>query len=774
MGCEDQVAGGQSMGNFMAGLARFAIRFRYAIIAGWMIAGVLCIALLPALSTAVNTDNSSFLPASSPSEHALTLAAPFQPTNDTTGTLVVLGQAKLTSSDQSAITSLENKIAKDDHVVSVSDQGLSQDGKADKAQVVIDVLTSSTKAAPTVAAIRSTISHAGLPSGLTGYLTGQLPSAVDNQNSQASAQKLTEDLSILIILVMLVIVFRAAIAPLVTLLPAIWVLEISGHVIAEMSTAGLQVSTITQTMLTVLLLGAGTDYGLFLIMRVREEMARGSTPHAAIERAGRYVGESITFSGGTVIVALLCLVLASFGLYSGLGPALALGVAIMLVAALTLIPALLAVFGRATFWPRPVRLAKREGIWARVADVVIAHPAITLVIGVLFFAALGTAATGYVSSGFGGTTTGPPGSQSANGTNVINNHYPPAVANPTSVLLVYPSSVWKNLTPVQDAENDLGKKSVFASVTGLFDANGTAVSTQQLNSLYAQLGPPGKLPATEPAGTGVSAQQYAAYRATSQFVSPNGKTVQFYTSLTAGSPASTAALSAVPSIRTAVTSVQNATKATDSGVSGLAPSSYDVSTVSQSDLVEIVPIVIVLLALLLGILLRSIVAPLYLVATVLLSYFAALGIAVLIFQDGVGDAGLNFVLPFLLFIFLMALGEDYNILIMTRIREEAHQRPLREAVATAAHHTGTTVTSAGLILAATFGAAGVTGATSQIKQLGTAIALGVLLDTFLVRTLMVPAIVVLCRRYNWWPSKLARREPAAPVAGHPGPAPVKS
>ena len=763
------------MGNFMAGLARFAIRFRWAIIAGWVIAGVLCIALLPALSTAVNTDNSSFLPASTPSEHALALAAPFQPTNDTTGTLVVLGQAKLTSSDQSAITSLENKIAKDDHVVSVSDQGLSQDGLADKAQVVFNVLTSSTKAAPAVAAVRSTISHAGLPSGLSGYLTGQLPSAVDNQNSQASAQRLTEYLSILIILVMLVIVFRAAIAPLVTLLPAIWVLEMSGRIIAEASTAGLQVSTITQTMLTVLLLGAGTDYGLFLIMRVREEMARGATPHAAIERAGRYVGESITFSGGTVIVALLCLLLASFGLYSGLGPALALGVAIMLVAALTLIPALLAVFGRLTFWPRPVRLAKREGVWARLADVVIAHPAITLAIGVLFLAALGTAATGYVSSGFGGTTTGPPGSQSANGTNVINNHYPPAVANPTSVLLVYPSSVWKNLTPVQDAENDLGKKSVFASVTGLFDANGTAVSIQQLNSLYAQLGPPGKLPATEPSGTGVSAQQYAAYRATSQFVSPNGQTVQFYTSLTAGSPASTSALNAVPSIRTAVTSVQNATKATDSGVSGLAPSSYDVSTVSQSDLVEIVPVVIILLALLLGLLLRSVVAPLYLVATVLLSYFAALGIAVLLFQIAGGEPGLNFVLPFLLFIFLMALGEDYNILVMSRIREEAHHAPLRAAVRTAAHHTGTTVTSAGLILAATFGVAGITGATSQIKQLGAAIALGVLIDTFLVRTLMVPAIVVLCRRYNWWPSHLARRSAeAAAEAGGQQPAAVKS
>jgi RND superfamily putative drug exporter len=522
-------------------------------------------------------------------------------------------------------------------------------------------------------------------------------------------------------------------------------------------------------MLTVLLLGAGTDYGLFLIMRVREETANGASPHEAIERSGRYVGESITFSAGTVIVALLCLLLASFGLYSGLGPALALGVGLMLLAALTLLPALLAVLGPVLFWPRPVRPASREGLYARLADVVIAHPVITLLSGVVFLGALGAFAAGYTSSGFGGQSTGPPGSQSANGTNVINNHYPAAVANPTQVLLVYKSSVWNNLTPVSNAENDLGQKSVFSSVTGPFNPNGTALTTSQLASLYQQLGPPGKLPATEPAGTPVSAQQYQLYRAESQFISADGTTVQFYTSLTAGSPSTTAALNAVPAVRSAVTSVQHANGATDSGVAGLAPSSYDVSSVSQSDLVEIVPVVIVLLALLLGLLLRSVVAPLYLVATVLLSYFAALGIAVLIFQVGAGESGLNFVLPFLLFIFLMALGEDYNILVMSRIREEAHNAPLRAAVRTAAHHTGSTVTSAGLILAATFGAAGITGATSQIKQLGAAIALGVLIDTFLVRTLMVPAIVVLCRRYNWWPSKLARRSaefpPATPAPG---------
>jgi RND superfamily putative drug exporter len=759
------------MENFMAGVARFSIRFRYAIIGGWLVAAALCVMLLPSLASAINTDNSSFLPASAPSQQAMDLAEPFQPAGTTAATLVVAGKSTLTTSDQNAITSLEGQIAKDDHVVSVSDQGLSKDGEASKAQVVVNVLTSSTDASPTVAAIRATISSGGLPAGVTGYLTGPLPTAVDNQNSQASAQRLTEQLSALVILVMLAVVYRSVLAPLVTLGTAELVLQMTSRIIAQMSTAGLQVSTVTQTMLVVLLLGAGTDYGLFLVLRVREEMAGGAAPHPAIERAGRYIGESITFSAGTVIVALLCLLLASFGLYSGLGPALALGVAIMLLAALTLIPALIAVLGRSVFWPRPILPARREGLWARLADVVIAHPVTTLVLGVVFLGALSVFAAGYTSSGFGGTTTGPPGSGSAAGTNVIDDHYPAAVANPTTVLMVYKSSVWANLTPVQQAESDLGHKTVFASVTGLLNPNGTAVSTQQLESLYSELGPPGKLPATQAPGSPVSAQQYASYRASAQFVSPDGKTVQFYTSLTAGSPSTSAALNAVPAMRTATDGVQHAAGATDSGVSGLAPSSYDVNTVSHSDLVEIVPVVLVLLMLLLGLLLRSVVAPLYLVATVLLSYFAALGIAVLIFQVAVGDSGLNFVLPFLLFVFLMALGEDYNILVMSRIREEARKAPLRRAVATAAHHTGTTVTSAGLILAATFGTAAITGATSQIKQLSTAIALGVLIDTFLVRSLMVPAVVVICGRGNWWPSQLGRPGVTRPdVAGKPRPA----
>lgn len=204
---------------------------------------------------------------------------------------------------------------------------------------------------------------------------------------------------------------------------------------------------------------------------------------------------------------------------------------------------------------------------------------------------------------------------------------------------------------------------------------------------------------------------------------------------------------------------------------GQAPGAYDVSAVSAGDLARIVPVVMPLIAILLVLVLRSLVAPLYLVASVALSYAAALGLAVLIVMRVGGDAGLNFVLPFLMFVFLMALGSDYNILVMTRIREESMERPLREAIAAALTATGSTVTAAGLILAATFAVVGVTGSSDQVRQLGVGIAVGVLLDTFLVRTLLVPSLAMLLGRRNWWPSSLAR---AMAPAARPGADPSAS
>ena len=213
--------------------------------------------------------------------------------------------------------------------------------------------------------------------------------------------------------------------------------------------------------------------------------------------------------------------------------------------------------------------------------------------------------------------------------------------------------------------------------------------------------------------------------------------------------------------------------AADYGVAGEAPAFYDISQISNSDLIRVIPIAIVVIGILLALVMRSLVAPVYLIASVGLSYLAALGLSVLIFVKIAGDGGLTFILPFLMFIFLLALGEDYNILVMSRIREEAHHYPLREAVSRAIAVTGTTVTSAGMVLAGTFAVFAVVGGRgsggSQIRDVGVGLALGVLMDTFVVRTVLVPSTVVLLGRWNWWPSRLSRQPADRPGdEGHGG------
>ena len=243
-------------------------------------------------------------------------------------------------------------------------------------------------------------------------------------------------------------------------------------------------------------------------------------------------------------------------------------------------------------------------------------------------------------------------------------------------------------------------------------------------------------------------------------MSTSGTIVQFEASLRAGNgnPGSTAALDAVPAIRRAVDQAAVASGAVANGVAGEAPALYDISATSDSDLIHIIPLAVIAIAILLALVLRSLVAPLYLIASVVLSYLAALGLACLVFIELGHSGGLTFLLPFLMFIFLLALGEDYNILVMTRIREEAHDHTLKEAVVRAVAITGPVITSAGLVLAGTFAVLTYAGSSgsggSQIRDIGTGLAAGILMDTFLVRTLLVPSTVALLGRWNWWPGRV--------------------
>ena len=229
----------------------------------------------------------------------------------------------------------------------------------------------------------------------------------------------------------------------------------------------------------------------------------------------------------------------------------------------------------------------------------------------------------------------------------------------------------------------------------------------------------------------------------------------------------------MPAIRAAVAAIARATGASAYGVAGVAPAGYDVGQASDADLLHIIPVAIIVIGLLLALVLRSLIAPLYLIASVALSYLAPFGLSVLIFQHATGAGGLYFFIPFLMFVFLLALGEDYNILVMTRIREEAADRPLRQAVKAALERTGSTVTSAGLILAGTFGVfalvIGKLPGGGVYTSVLASLAIGILMDAFLVRTLLVPSTVALLGRWNWWPSTNGK---PAQAAQEPEPAPA--
>ncbi len=738
------------------------MRFRYAVLVLWVLVTVLAVHFFPTLSSVSNNDNSSFLPKNAPSIQAAALASPFERSNVPTALIVAARPGgHLTRADQAAVTRIETAARQVKGVTGVRDQGISGDGQARKALVLMTPnIFGIDQARPIVDRIRNVFNTVPASSGLQLHLTGQLAAAVDNQQSSNNTLRNTQLYSVVFILLLLLVVFRALLAPLATLLPAGLVLILAGPVVAESSRLGIQVSDITQIMLSVLLLGAGTDYGLFLVFRVREELRRGLAPHEAVIRALSRVGESITFSAATVIVALLSLLLATLGFYQGLGPALAIGIGLMLLSGLTLLPALLAILGRATFWPTNVRPgAPRAGLWGQIAATISRRPIPTLLLGIILFGGLALFAREYAPTGFAENGTTSSASDSARGTALLQAHFPAAQTNPTNVLLAFRTPVWQHPNDLLKAERAMHRAPVFGAVNGPLNPNGTQLVPRQLVRLHARLGPAARLPLLPPAMRGITPRLYNAYHATAQFISADGRTVQYYTTLAAGAPDSATGMQSIPRVRETVASVAHSVGAAASGVAGEAAASYDVSDAATGDLNHIVPIVLLAIGILLALVLRSLVAPIYLIVSVGLSYLAAIGLAVIVFMHIGGGPGLNFILPFLMFIFLMALGEDYNILVMSRIREEAHHFPLARAVTEALNATGGTVTSAGLILAGTFGVLGITGS-GQIQQIGFSIASGILLDTFLVRTLLIPSLVVLLGRWNWWPTDLHMDEPA--------------
>jgi RND superfamily putative drug exporter len=809
-------------------IGRFGVRFRWLVLLIWIAGAVLASTQLPALSSVTQGNNQKFLPANAPSSQAANLAAPFGTANKQPIPVVVATTGgPLTPADITAVDGLQARLGTVPGISKVINAGRSADGQAEQLTALAGVAGSGNPqyAKNLVDGLRAQITSAKLPPGLSAHVAGDLAVQVDQQKASGNTGNKVQALSALFVILLLVLIFRSFTLAITTVLPALLSVSIAGPLVAEAAKHGLQVSPIAQLLLIVLVIGAGTDYGLFLVFRVREELRAtqhdtagsnfpGTTkvgrsirrdlahprPAArdAIVKSVTRVGESISASAATVIAAVLTLLAASFSFYSDLAWPFAIAVVVILMAGLTLLPALLsirlsllavkrslfqAMFGRPKLIPWSIQGRGGPGMWGRVAGRIVQHPTATLLAGLVFFGALAFAVSGYAAAGFGGNTSPPAGSDSAAGTAQLAKHFPQSSANPTTVLFKLPQPVWVNAAPLAKATSELRASGEFTQVAGALNpVGGITLTPAQYQGLYGALGPARKLPAAPPAadllGGRIPAQAYQLYRVTANFVSPDGRTVLFTTGLRAktGSatidPGSTAALNAVPSIRATTTRIQKSIGATASGVAGEAPALKDISSISTSDLKHIIPIAILAIGILLALVLRSLIAPLYLIASVGISYLAALGLSVLLFIKIGGSGGLVFFMPFLMFIFLLALGEDYNILVMTRIREEAHRLPLRQAVAKAVGATGSTITSAGLVLAGSFivltVAAGSGSGTSQVRDIGLGLALGILMDTFLVRTLLVPSTVVLLGKWNWWPSKLHLDEPGEIGIAVPG------
>jgi uncharacterized membrane protein YdfJ with MMPL/SSD domain len=600
--------------------------------------------------------------------------------------------------------------------------------------------------------------------------------------------------TVALVLVLLILLYRSPILALLPLVVVGWALQVADALLGFAGKADLfGVSQQATSIMTVLLFGAGTDYTIFIASRFREELTRTQDKYEAMRTTMRAVGEAITSSAGTVILALLTLLLAAIGLYSSLGPTLAIAVFVMLLAGLTLVPALLVWLGRAAYWPFVPRYQPEQqpqpdarmlrGFWGRLGAWTARHRVVALVSSIVFLSILALGNIGSQPT-FNFLTSFRTPTDSSQGYAILQAHFPPGTLAPTTLLIQFKgqnTNAYQHLVELDAITAALERVDGVAKVQGPTRPDGgqPLVDPATLQAGIAQL-PPATVAAIrsgqQPSGGNacqgpqcppVNPQQQAiigALAASSSFVSPDNTTVQLSVILK-DDPYSLAAINRIAPLRDAARQAiadngLGAGASTTGAIllAGQTSLLADTDHYNQRDTFLLVPLVLALVGIILGLLLRSLIAPLYLLGAVTLNFFATIGACAFFFQRIEGQDGFNYAIPLYTFIFLVALGADYTIFLMSRVREEAQQHGLEAGVPLAVARTGGVITSAGLILAGTF-AVLTTLPLNILYQFGLCVAVGILMDTFIVRGLLVPGVVLLLDRWNWWPRRVEEPPP---------------
>ncbi|MFJ9344535.1 MMPL family transporter [Streptomyces sp. NPDC101733] len=548
-------------------------------------------------------------------------------------------------------------------------------------------------------------------SGVEGarfQVTGPAATQADLSEAFAGIDGLLLVVALVTVLVILLLVYRSVLLPLLIIFGAVFALGAACAVVYALADAGLvRVDGQVQGILSILVIGAATDYALLLTARFREELGRVEEDHGgdrfrAMRMALRRSAGPITASAGTVALGLLALFLSDLTNNRALGPVGAIGIVCAVFSALTFLPATLVLLGRAAYWPAkvPAREASR-GLWGRTAALVDRAPRKVWAVALAALLACSAFAPTLHSSGVPLDEIFVNDAPSVTGQKELSRHFPGGAGNPAVVIA--------SSDRLEDVRTAVAGTDGVASVS-VSAARGT------------------------PPGAPLVADGRVRIDATLQ------------------DPADTAAAKAtVVRLRTAVHAVEGA----DALVGGYTAQAYDTQRTAERDRTLIVPVVLAIILLILVALLRSLVMPLLLVATVALNFFATLGVSALVFRHVFGFTGTDSSVPLYGFVFLVALGVDYNIFLMSRVREESLRHGVREGMTRGLTATGGVITSAGVVLAATFAALGVI-PLAFLVQIAFIVAFGVLMDTLLVRSLLVPALVLDIGPKSWWPGRLSR------------------
>jgi len=687
-------------------------RTKWLVLLFWLVVLVVAGPLSGKLTGAEKNDSSAWLPPAAESTQVLNLRSQVVSPNVYPAVIVYDRPSGLTAADKAKAAADAAKFGHLPGVVhgTVTGPITSADGKAISTIANVDLGSKGWSEAGTIADSLHGVASADA-NGMSVHIAGPLGNAADSGSAFKGIDGTLLFSALAVVIVLLLLTYRS---------PVLWLLPVVSVAVALVTAealiyllaahAGLTVNAQSAGILDVLVFGAGTDYALLLTARYREELRRHEDRHQAMAVAIRRAGPAIVASGGTVVLSLLTLSLASLNSTSSMGPVLAIGVAIALASMMTLLPALLVATGRWVFWPTRPAFGTAEptstGLWARTGRRIARRPRLVWVGTVVILGALAAGLAGLhasgltVAQGYRGTP------DSVAGQAVLDAHFPAGAGQPVQVFGNLGSG------PRLGAALD--------TVPGL-----TAVTKPQV----------------------VAGHDYLEATLTAP-------------------PDSQAAYTAVDQARAAVHAVPGA----QGLVGGNTAVNLDVQRAAAHDRTLIIPIILAVVLVILMLLLRALVAPLMLLATVVLSFAAALGLSALFFDHVFHFGGGDTSFPLFVFVFLVALGIDYNIFLMTRVREEAARLGARCGAVTGLAATGGVITSAGAVLAGTFAVLATLPLTAFI-EIGFTVAVGVLLDTLVVRSVLVTALNLDLGRWVWWPSRLAR-EPAPEaedLRGEPSP-----